>query len=305
MKLASPQFLSQLEVDATTLCRLWRITPLRGGTLYFTDHDQNITYDGHEYEASESFSASAIESTVNGPAGNMSVTAFRNELIQREDVEVGIYDGADAEIDLIFYDHVEYGIMPVFAGEITGASLSHKHVVSFSLLSSTGRMQRRFMEQYSPTCRAVFCDHRCSLDIEDYGEAFTVATLTNILKFTSTEVAAHDDGYFDLGTVTWLTGDNAGVTVEVSKTLETGEVVLLIAPPYPIQIGDTGTIYRGCDKTVASCTAYENLVNFRGEPYVPGDDFTEAPEGAEHPTDSAAGSGVTPLPNGWKPSDGY
>ena len=41
----------------------------------------------------------------------------------------------------------------------------------------------------------------------------------------------------------------------------------------PYMLGDTYTIVAGCDKTAATCKArYANLVNFRGEPFIPGTD---------------------------------
>jgi uncharacterized phage protein (TIGR02218 family) len=42
---------------------------------------------------------------------------------------------------------------------------------------------------------------------------------------------------------------------------------------YPVQPGDTYSITAGCDKQMGTCkTRFSNLVNFRGEPYVPGND---------------------------------
>ena len=38
-------------------------------------------------------------------------------------------------------------------------------------------------------------------------------------------------------------------------------------------VGDTFNAIAGCDKTISTCIAkFNNAVNFRGEPYVPGMD---------------------------------
>jgi hypothetical protein len=86
-------------------------------------------------------------------------------------------------------------------------------------------------------------------------------------------------GYFAYGTVKWLTGQNAGFSMEV-KTFAPGVVTLAMAMPYPIAVGDTYTITPGCDKTIGTCNArYSNIIHFRGEPYIPGPDILLTPQG--------------------------
>lgn len=79
-------------------------------------------------------------------------------------------------------------------------------------------------------------------------------------------------GYFTYGLVTWLTGANAGYRMDV-RQFSPGVVTLALPMTYPIAVGDTYSIVAGCDKTAATCKArYANLVNFRGEPFIPGTD---------------------------------
>ncbi|CAJ3065672.1 Uncharacterized conserved protein [Burkholderia pseudomallei] len=87
-------------------------------------------------------------------------------------------------------------------------------------------------------------------------------------------------GYFAYGKVTWLTGQNAGFSMEV-KSFAPGVVTLAMAMPYPIAVGDTYTITAGCDKTIGTCSArYNNILHFRGEPYIPGPDILLSPQGS-------------------------
>ena len=40
---------------------------------------------------------------------------------------------------------------------------------------------------------------------------------------------------------------------------------------YVIAPGDTFAVYPGCDKRLETCIGrFNNVINFRGEPYVPG-----------------------------------
>lgn len=79
-------------------------------------------------------------------------------------------------------------------------------------------------------------------------------------------------GYFAYGLVKWLTGNNANASMEV-RSFGAGNVTLVMPMPRPIQVGDTYTIVAGCDKQFGTCRdRWNNIVHFRGEPYVPGPD---------------------------------
>lgn len=85
-------------------------------------------------------------------------------------------------------------------------------------------------------------------------------------------------GYFAYGTLKWLTGANAGYTMEV-KEFAPGVVTLALPMEYPIVVGDTYSITAGCDKQFGTCRdRYSNVVHFRGEPYIPGIDMVIRPQ---------------------------
>jgi len=52
-----------------------------------------------------------------------------------------------------------------------------------------------------------------------------------------------------------------------------GQVTLALPMPYTIAVADTYSIAAGCDKSFTTCRdRFDNVLNFRGEPYVPGVD---------------------------------
>jgi uncharacterized phage protein (TIGR02218 family) len=88
---------------------------------------------------------------------------------------------------------------------------------------------------------------------------------------TVTPVGA-DSGYFDFGLLTMNSGLNAGFSREI-KSYVPGQFVLQIAFPYLTVPGDLYTAVAGCDKSLETCkTKFNNVVNFRGFPYIPGTD---------------------------------
>ena len=82
------------------------------------------------------------------------------------------------------------------------------------------------------------------------------------------------DGWFAGGVLTWESGPNAGRSIEVKAwTQATGEIELFLPVGYAIETGDLFRIHPGCDKRLETCIErFANVLNFRGEPYVPGAD---------------------------------
>jgi hypothetical protein len=83
------------------------------------------------------------------------------------------------------------------------------------------------------------------------------------------------DGWFAGGVLTWETGPNAGRSIEVQAwTQATGQTELFLPMGYAIQPGDLFRIHPGCDKRLDTCIdRFANVLNFRGEPYIPGQDL--------------------------------
>lgn len=76
----------------------------------------------------------------------------------------------------------------------------------------------------------------------------------------------------DGGTIRWLTGQNAGVSMEMKiYDSATSTATLWLGMSFPIQAGDTFMYYPNCDKRRDTCFyRYNNILNFRGEPDMPG-----------------------------------
>jgi hypothetical protein len=82
-----------------------------------------------------------------------------------------------------------------------------------------------------------------------------------------------DSGYFDFGLMTMNTGVCAGLSMEVRSYVPGQWIMQLpfadgLLTPSP---GDSYTMIAGCDKSMSTCnTKFSNVINFRGEPYLPG-----------------------------------
>ncbi len=94
-----------------------------------------------------------------------------------------------------------------------------------------------------------------------------------------------NNGTFTVQTVSALTLDVSETTL-VAESGTGDELItapdaieLYLDMPFTIQVGDRLKIYRGCDKFLSTCiTPFDNAINFRGEPFVPGQgEFLSAP----------------------------
>lgn len=92
--------------------------------------------------------------------------------------------------------------------------------------------------------------------------------------FIVPDSATTSDNHFKYGKVKWLSGNNKGYEMEVySDTFVDPERNIKLFLPTDLNIisGDKFYIYPGCDKSLETCkNKFNNVINYRGEPYLPG-----------------------------------
>jgi hypothetical protein len=87
-----------------------------------------------------------------------------------------------------------------------------------------------------------------------------------------TVILAPTSEYYQNGVVTWTSGANLGLSMEV-KTYRPGYIELFQPMIFTVALGDTYSIKAGCDKQLSTCLGrFNNVINFRGEPHIPGND---------------------------------
>lgn len=94
------------------------------------------------------------------------------------------------------------------------------------------------------------------------------ADLNNVI------ISSFATGYMNGGLVSFVTGLNAGYSMEIyTYDQATETIVLFLNMPYDIAVGDKFTYQAGCDKARTTCQEkFLNILNFRGEPDAPGSD---------------------------------
>ena len=271
MKTISEALKEHIQGQTTTLATLWRIIRKDGVIQGFTNHSENIVYDGIEYEASTGYTPSQIEDSVGLQSDNLSVDiVFKSDGILEADLQGGIYDGATISILLVNYDDLSMGAMTLKTGRFGEVNFKDGRgtveLRSLSELMNNNHIGR----VYAPICDADFCDSRCKLSKVNYSSSATATSVVEDVIFTVN--SSHTTNDLQYGLVEWTSGDNVGYSMEIKEN--SAYTIVLVQPmPYPVKIGDQCKLVRGCDKLFATCKdKFNNVVNFRGFPHIPGQD---------------------------------
>ena len=274
MKQISTQLAAHLAGEVTTLATCWKLTRRDAVTLGFTDLDADIVFGGVTYRAASGFSPTAIETTSDFAADNLDVEGMISaSAITEADLQAGRYDFAEIEIFKVNYRDLSQGIIYLRRGWLGEVSLRRQHFVA-EVRGLTQLLAQNIGELYSPSCRASFGDGRCKIDLAMHRVSGSVTSVISKQEFIDSG-RLEPSGTFSAGVVTFSSGANAGISIEVKEYIKaaSGRVICVLPLPYALLAGDSYTMTKGCDKTLKTChERYNNLLNFRGEPHVPGID---------------------------------
>jgi uncharacterized phage protein (TIGR02218 family) len=258
--------------EVTTLATCWQITRREGLVQGFTDHVRDLEIDGVIYKAASGYTRTAIRGTADLAVDNLDVeSVFSDDGIAEEDLRAGKYDFAEVRMFLVNYQDLGQGILKLRRGWLGEATIRDGMYVA-ELRGMTQKLQMTVGEVYAPDCAADLGDARCGIDLAALEETGTVGAVTSATAFETSLVQA--TGWYDGGELTWTGGANAGQTVAVRSWDTAASSLSLFLPAlYPMLAGDAFIIRPGCDKSFATCRAkFDNAVNFRGFPHVPGTD---------------------------------
>lgn len=264
-------FAAHLNQEVMTLATCWSIRRKDGVALYFTDHDRDIVMDGHLYEAADGMNPSAVSSQSGLAVDNLEFVGMLSaEAITEADLLSGRYDHAELNIFMVNYADTSMGKLHLKTGWF-GEVVLRGGQFTAEMRGLTSQLQNMIGQVYTSSCRAALGDVRCGIDLSALTFAGTVTGTETAYAFMDSSKTQVND-YFANGAVTFTSGLNAGLSMEV-RDFSNGRFGLFLPLPYAIAIGDAFTVSAGCDKRFDTCVArFANAINFRGEPDVPGTD---------------------------------
>ena len=315
MKTVSSAFLSMIQTNEFLVqANLYQFTLPSGSTFYWTDAQQNITYNGNTYLAAyldnqPGFERGATRTTIGLNADDLEIDILYdtntriNGMTPAAFALAGGFDNAQVIVSKAlapdWSNPVVNGVVSLFDG-IVGEVQADSGRVKLTVNSTLRRLNTAFPRNYFlPHCNHALFDSGCALLASSFAVNGSVSAAGSATVFDTNLTQA--DGYFSLGYIVWTSGANNGLKCFVKSYANASGQITLAYPISPPAAGDTFTAYPGCDKTQTTCSGtFNNLAHFRGFPYVPTPETLEAGPGSSPPAriGGAGGAGVGTIPRG-------
>ena len=220
MRSASVALQAHIAGEVTSLCTLFRVERRDGLVLGFTDHDQDILYDGTTYEARSGYTRTAIKDSSNYSVDNLELEGLiDSDRITAEDIRAGLYDSAEIRIYTVNWADLTMGDIKNRRGTIGVVSIKDEVYIS-ELRGLFYAFQTVIGERCSARCRSdLFDPDRCSLDPAAFIEenrASSVITDRRIFEYVGT-LAAGGTTFFTLVNPGAELGNTNGWTHEVPE----------------------------------------------------------------------------------------
>ncbi len=298
MKTISAALGAHLGQDSTTTAMLWKCKRQDGVILGFTDHDMPILFnDGTEgspvgtlavlYTPYDGATASATETGSDMSSSSQELVGYLDSAaITEADIFANKYDYATIEIRLVNWQDLTQGALLWKKGTLGEVKVKNGQFTA-EIRGMEYYLNTNIGDTYGAMCRADLGDSRCTFNIAAAVQTGVVVSVSDLRTFVAAasplmspanplveaingSVTPAPTAWFNEGVLTWLTGLNAGYLIEVGQYTQP-TIELFENMPYVIMPGDTFTIEPGCDHSIATCNSkFNNLVNFRGEPFIPG-----------------------------------
>ena len=268
----SPAYTAHLAGEVTELATCWRITRRDAVVLGFTDHPSDLTIGGLVYQAALGYSATDVATSSDLAVDNLNLQGFIDSpSITEPDLMAGVWDYAEVEIFEVITSDLAAGARPLRRGRIGEVSLG-RTVFEAELRGLSQAFTQQLCELTSPTCRAALGDARCKVNLGPLTVTGTITSVTNPRVWTDS-TRGEAAGFFSFAKVTWTSGPNAGYAMEIKSHAAGGVMTMQLPMPYAIAVGHGYSIAPGCDKLFSTCRdKFSNVLNFRGEPHIPGND---------------------------------
>ena len=194
----------------------------------------------------------------------------------------GFFDGCAVEIQTAYFASVPTAPLSAAARTALGTTIDFVGVVGQIDLNETVTIfnindYNRLINApfprylYQSSCRNLLFDAKCGLLSSAFAQTGTVLAGSTAAAIKATPAAPGGSGSYQLGQITFTSGQNSGFSRLVTSWDGVSSFQLLYPLPYAPAVGDTFTVTPGCDKSLGAsgCGGFSNTLNFNGEPYTP------------------------------------
>lgn len=272
MKTLPTALASHYSDGTTTTADLLKITRTDGAVFAFTSAADDVSISGQLYTSAQGLNISSIEVSAGFAVDNLELTTLDDgSVFTRVEVLAGVWRNADFQIARYNWQAPGDGVEIRLTGTVGEVHLHRGYVVA-ELRGLQQYLQQPIGSVSSKTCRARLGDAACTKDLTAFTFTGTVTSVASQQVFTASAMAQAAD-YFAEGVLTWTSGVSNGLAVKVKGFALGGVFTLSLPMLQAISPGDTFTVIAGCRKRLEDCiTKFANVLNFQGEPHLPGID---------------------------------
>lgn len=281
MKTISQPMQDHLDSQVLTTCRCWILKRKDGVEIGFTDHDEDIGLLGVACAAEAAWDSSKIEQTLGFGVNSQDVfSALNAPSISEDEIEAGAFEGAEVRQYVVNWS--DPGQYFHSTTHLIGRITFSDGYFRAELQSITARMDQTKGERFIKSCQADLGDALCSVDLDQpqFSQSGLVTEVRSPIVLVVSGLGGFNAGLFKGGRMSWTSGGNTGRDIEVAEHITQFDLVMLhLWQPMPAvpDIGDGFLVTAGCDKSFSTCRdRFQNSVNFRGFPYMPGNDFVSS-----------------------------
>jgi uncharacterized phage protein (TIGR02218 family) len=296
---------------STELAEHWNgseVTPIVIATILYRDGSSqrfcgwsaDVTFENMTYKATSDLSLSALSTSLGAGVDNAQVSGSVDSTgISLPLIDSGSLNFASYEISLIDLEKLSAGKRILLTGTVGDIEESYPDFVA-KLRSLTSGMKNSSSDLSSKTCTCFrLGDLRCKVNfmtgtVPGRGNRairsirnVTAAISTRVLR-VSGESAPND--FFTFGHLKFLSGANEGLEFDIkaheSEAGSVAKITLRQEVPFVIASGDEVQLLAGCNKKLryesndearigSTCQQFGNQINFRGQPFIPGEDQTK------------------------------
>lgn len=258
--------------EVTTIAFCWRIERADGVALGFTGHDRDLAFGGMVYRAAPGMMPSAVARGAGFAVDTIDVAgALTGDAISAADLAAGRWDGAAVRLYAI--DWADPGAVPLLLARGTLGDIERRDgAFTAELKGAASVLDRPAAEVTTPDCRAALGDRRCGVDMAGRRRIVSVSPGAGDERLVA-DAAEPSPNAYGYGRLRWVTGPDSGLAAEILSS-DGHDIILRAAPVRAVAAGTLAEVTEGCDRLHATCRdRFANAANFRGEPWLPGNDL--------------------------------
>ena len=283
---------SSLATDITNNSLSWsfiiRFETRSGYVFGYTTYDEPITHDGVVY--SPGLSQTELTKGWDGFVSNVDLELLLETDISkgflRNLIVSGYYDGTRYRMSIINHETPE-GILSVQSGVVGEFSVRDRRLVNVELRSLTQVLKEQsVVSLFTPSDPELLGSEKNGVNLSAFTVSATVYQVDNERNSIRFIDSSGDTGtnwaetnYYAYGVVKWTSGDNYIPSQnnthyfqnEIRTNVSGNRFILQNSTAFPVKVGDTALLIAGYDGSIEQAkTKFNNVVNFRGFPLIPG-----------------------------------